>query len=156
MLQTKEHCYPSGVVVFLRFAEVKLQSLIDHMVRILVSAQYDVVNQYLGTINNIITSPLTLIFKWGCDRSSGHSRYKQKWAEQQDMHDNDDASYTFAVYMVSILLFATNKAGDNVGNTWRQNLKGINWDFYIICLLHLWCKANTTEYARADKKEGHT
>ncbi|KAF2892973.1 hypothetical protein ILUMI_13199, partial [Ignelater luminosus] len=38
------------------------------------------------------TLPATVIFKWDCDRSSGHSRYKQRWTEEHDTHDDSNMS----------------------------------------------------------------
>ncbi|KAF2891177.1 hypothetical protein ILUMI_14996 [Ignelater luminosus] len=37
---------------------------------------------------DIRTLPVSVIFKWGCYGSSGHSRYKQRWTEEHDTHDD--------------------------------------------------------------------
>lgn len=124
ILQTKEQCYPSEIIVSEKCAEIKLQSLIDHTVRRLVAVQYDVIKQYLTT-RKVSTSPLSVIFKWGCDGSSGHSRYKQKWTEEHDTHDNDD-SCMFAVSMVPIRLFATNNDGDSIV-LWQNQRASSTW-----------------------------
>ncbi|KAF2905648.1 hypothetical protein ILUMI_00526 [Ignelater luminosus] len=83
ILQTKEQCYPSEIIVSEKCAEVELQSLIDHTITRLVSVQYDVIKQSLETMD-ISALPILVIFKWGCDGSSGHSR----WTEEHDTHDD--------------------------------------------------------------------
>ena len=45
---------------------------------------------------------LTLIYKWGCDGSSGHSTYKQKFSEEENMYQQDNN--LFVISMVPLRL----------------------------------------------------
>ena len=59
-------------------AEVSLQALLDHTITRLLSA----IENVLASAN--LTSELTMFFKWGCDGSSGHSAYKQRFQREPE------------------------------------------------------------------------
>lgn len=82
VVAAKNRCYPSDITVTETLAEVKLQSLIDHTCDRILKLQTDVIN----SLRSEESKNLRLICKWGCDGSSGHSEYKQKFtnAESSD------------------------------------------------------------------------
>ena len=70
LLNTKKECYPSDVDVTESCASVNLQTLLNHTIsRILKNKTEE--------LENIGSDTMTLVSKWGCDGSSGHSEYKQ-------------------------------------------------------------------------------
>ena len=71
----KEQCYPQKEFIFISesVAEVKLQALLDRTASRLVQAQQSVIDSISKDIYELI-----LIYKWGCDGSTGHNQYKQK------------------------------------------------------------------------------
>lgn len=82
--QAKKECYPSKILVTETSGEVSLQSLLDHTVYRILQYQNDVIDRFSeDQLKN-----LTLICKWGCDGSSGHSRYKQKLSEENDSDES--------------------------------------------------------------------
>lgn len=101
ILEAKQKCYPSnGIKVSDVIAEVPLQDLVDHTACRIVKLQKEV-------INNFSCTELTLIYKWGCDGSSGHSTYKQKFSSN-DSRKTDQ--YLFAICLVPLQL----KSGDDI------------------------------------------
>ena len=67
----KKECYPSvdNISVTEVMAEIQLQSVLDHTVRRILDVQEEVV----ANIQEPNVLRLTLISKWGCDGSAGHS-----------------------------------------------------------------------------------
>lgn len=59
-----------------------MQALLDHTARRILQTQVEVIK----SLPQDKVENLTLIFKWGCDGSSGHSNYKQKYT---DCHQSD-------------------------------------------------------------------
>lgn len=59
-------------------AEIQLQSILDHAVPKILDVQEEV----LANIQEPNVLKLTLISKWGCDGSAGHSQYKQVFKEE--------------------------------------------------------------------------
>lgn len=74
----KKRCYPSDITVNETLAEVKLQSLLDHTCDRILKVQEEVIN----SLPSEVLTNLKLICKWGCDGSSGHSEYKQKFTNE--------------------------------------------------------------------------
>lgn len=85
---SKNACYPSEekILITETRAEIKLQAILDKTAQRLVQAQEEV-------IKTIPDSCFTLISKWGCDGSSGHSNYKQKF---QNTEDTDEFLFIFS------------------------------------------------------------
>lgn len=73
--KSKASCCPSDeyISVTESRAEIKLQAILDKTAERLVKAQTEVIRSVLPR------SYYTLVSKWGCDGSSGHSTYKQKF-----------------------------------------------------------------------------
>lgn len=95
LLQVKVQCYPSVESFTLTdtYAEVKLQSLLDHTAT-------RICRDILGEVfsrQNVEEDGCTMICKWGCDGSSGHSLYKQSFKN----HDDTD-EYMFVISFVPI------------------------------------------------------
>lgn len=110
LLKAKTDCYPSGIHVTELSAEVALQSLVDHTVARIVQGFSKSFEGVLtaGNINDSIKA----IFKWGCDGSSGHSTYRQRFSAS-DCEITDE--YLFAVCIVPLQI----KKGDAV--LWQNN-----------------------------------
>lgn len=95
LLAAKKECYPKdGINVSDTSAEVSLQSLVDHTTRRLLKHLKEVLSQH-------ICCNLTLSYKWGCDGSSGHSRYKQKF---DNTYEEKTDEYLFAICLVPLQL----------------------------------------------------
>jgi len=73
ILEAKKQCYPSNLTVTEKGAENDLQSLLDHTSTRIVKTLN---SEHLEKMDNNIT----LVYKWGCDGSSGHSEYKQNFS----------------------------------------------------------------------------
>lgn len=73
----KEHCYPKAgsIIVTESSMEVELQALLDHTVSRIIKTQEEV----MESLPPELISELVLVSKWGCDGSTGHSQYKQKF-----------------------------------------------------------------------------
>lgn len=89
ILEAKKQCYPTedSIIITETSAEVRLQALLDHTSQRLVLYLKQVLQTY------DISNELTLYCKWGCDGSSGHSNYKQRYVgngEQQSGSEDDE------------------------------------------------------------------
>lgn len=95
----KQSCYPPRETIQISdiSAEVELQTLIDHTVTRIMTIQ----NSVLDRIHN--DENLTIIIKWGCDGSSGHSNYKQKF---DDSTTSSSDSELFVISMVPLQLYS--------------------------------------------------
>jgi len=85
ILNAKSKCYPNqdAIIIKENSAEISLQELLDHtIIRLIESFRDD-----LKTLA-IIPNCLKLISKWGCDGSSGLSRYKQKFTIESNIDDS--------------------------------------------------------------------
>lgn len=95
LLIAKMECYPEeGINISDISAEVTLQSLVDHTTKRILKQQKEVLNQHK-------CSKLILSYKYGCDGSSGHSRYKQKF---DDSYKDTTDEYLFAICLVPLQL----------------------------------------------------
>ncbi|XP_047139099.2 uncharacterized protein LOC124815008 [Hydra vulgaris] len=97
--EAKKMCYPEDITVTEISAEVKLQSLLNHTCLRIIKTQQDVID----SLNVNILSNFILILKWGFDGSSGHSEYKQRFADRK----NSDAN-VFLTSLVPLELLCTN------------------------------------------------
>lgn len=93
----KQSCYPCQDTITLSesSAEVSLQGLVDHTAERLITS---LVNE-ITTSTNSPNLELNLTFKWGCDGSSGHSAYKQRFTS-----DEQTDSFIFLVSAVPLQL----------------------------------------------------
>lgn len=92
LLLAKKKCYPIGVQISDLFAEVPLQSLVDHTVMRIVAAQKE---EFI----NLNEETITAVYKWGCDGSSGHSTYHQSFSDTESKKTDD---HLFAVCIVPL------------------------------------------------------
>lgn len=75
ILEVKKKCYPANIKVDESFSSVGLQELLDHTVsRIFQTKTKSEIDE--------IPNELNLISKWGCDGSSGHSEYHQRFTDE--------------------------------------------------------------------------
>lgn len=68
VLNAKKRCYPDDIDVTESYACVALQALLDHTAERLLQTKSE---EEILAMNR----ELTLLSKWGCDGSSGHSEY---------------------------------------------------------------------------------
>ncbi|EFN60836.1 hypothetical protein EAG_00223, partial [Camponotus floridanus] len=68
IIEAKQICYPSNMQISEHRCEIPLQNLLDHTaLRIL---QIDKIKKLEENMDNF-----EILYKWGCDGSSGHSQY---------------------------------------------------------------------------------
>lgn len=79
LLKDKLRCYPHEMKINDSEACVELQNLVEH-------TSY----RLLQTLDTTLPEECTVLYKWGFDGSSGHSEYKQLFAE--DSMSQTDAS----------------------------------------------------------------
>jgi hypothetical protein len=104
----KSRCYPNkeGQTITETSAEIRLQDLLDHTTRRILDLQKPVIENlsHDDDLNNI-----TLLIKWGCDGSTGHSQYKQVFSES-GLGDGD----MFLTSLVPLQLYSEKPGGDKV------------------------------------------
>lgn len=93
VLAAKKRCYPTNIEITESSARISLQSMVDHSVQRLLQAHGALLEQIDVNKRNA----LQIIFKWGCDGSSGQSVYKQA-ANEADFDDSE----TFVVSIVPL------------------------------------------------------
>ena len=93
--KSKIACHPDEDQIFISEtrAEIKLQAILDLTAKRLANVQSDVF------VNLLPTSSFILISKWGCDGSSGHSIYKQKF---NDSNDTDEFLFVFSFVPIQL------------------------------------------------------
>ncbi|XP_032687790.1 uncharacterized protein LOC116851966 [Odontomachus brunneus] len=86
VVKAKRLCYPprTDITIKENCAEVKLQSILDHTAQHILLLQREVI----GTLSIENVKNLHLTCKWGCEGSSGHSVYKQKFNEAGISNEN--------------------------------------------------------------------
>lgn len=100
LAKAKMDCYPPGIgdmTVTEHCVNFNIQSLVDLTTKRLILA-HSTVFRNLPSVTTF-----TMICKWGCDGSSGHSKYKQKFKDQ-----NVDDEHLFAFSFVPLKLFELN------------------------------------------------
>lgn len=107
ILEAKLRCYPrkEGQIVTEASAEVLLQDLLDHTVKRILKLQKPVL---LSLSTDLLTN-LKLLIKWGSDGSTGHSQYKQMYAEI-GLGDGD----LFLTSIVPLQLYAEQPGNDKI------------------------------------------
>lgn len=105
LCKSKKLCYPSDehISVTETRAEIKLQAILDKTTERLIEAQSEVLK------NVPSNSSFTLISKWGCDGSSGHSTYKQ-------IFENSDATDEF----LFVFAFVPLRLSDGQNIIWQN------------------------------------
>lgn len=99
--KSKRACCPAEEFVKITetSAEVSVQAILDLTVHRLLSVQKDV----LKRVVSLDITNFNIFIKWGCDGSSGHSRYKQKFSDA-----TSDDEYFFIFSFVPIKLSPVN------------------------------------------------
>ncbi|XP_067616304.1 uncharacterized protein [Eurosta solidaginis] len=101
LLKSKQACYPADehIAITETRSEINFQALLNKIVERLVLAQNEVISSVLPT-----SSSFTLVTKWGCDGSSGHSTYKQRF---ENTESTDEFLFVFS--LVPLRLFDGSK-----------------------------------------------
>lgn len=108
LAKSKKACYPSEdhIVYTETRSEINLQAVLDKTVERLIESQREVIESVCPN------SSFILISKWGCDGSSGHSTYKQKFANSED---TDKFLFVFSFVPIRLV--------DNGNNIIWQNFR---------------------------------
>lgn len=101
----KQLCYPENITVTESFAEINLQSLIDHTIIRLCASINDVLKANLDSCNG---NELQILFKWGCD-GANQSPYKQNWSDERNSDEN-----LFSISLVPIQMYVNNFKGEKL------------------------------------------
>nr|XP_029708565.1 uncharacterized protein LOC115254999 [Aedes albopictus] len=99
VLEEKKLTYPEGITIKPSAAEVPLQSLVDHTNKRLIESHRSIL---AGSACNTFE----INYKWGCDGSSNHSRYKQNFVETDEdgeLREYND-SHIFSMALVPLQL----------------------------------------------------
>lgn len=98
ILKAKKACYPAEESMAFTdgSATVKIQALVDHTSKRLLLSIKDLIFKKAENIGNEIV----IIYKWGCDGSSGHSLYKQTFSDSQNVSSTDE--FIFSVCLVPL------------------------------------------------------
>lgn len=112
LLTAKKECYPNNILITDISAEINLQSLLNHTIHRLVTAQIEVLE---SRIEDYDPTSISIIFKWGCDGASGHSCYKQAF-EKSDCDD----SFLFIISLVPLRMSATSTENNNQIVLWQN------------------------------------
>lgn len=110
----------TGISISPSVAEVRLQDLVDHTTTRLISSP--AVKEKLQQFSD--GYELTLIYKWGCDGSSNHARYKQGFREEfedGDIKEYSD-SHIFASSIVPLRLTARKAGSTTEEIVWDNTL----------------------------------
>jgi len=87
ILQAKQRCYPDKCFVSESSSNIPLQNLLDHTVqRIFQIPTIQIISQSYN---------FEMIYKWGCDGSGGHSRYKQIFKTQPE---KNRCRYSYGIF----------------------------------------------------------
>ena len=115
LLVAMAQCYPQNIQVSESSAVVGLQAILDHTVERLLQVTEEVVS----FLTNEQHKSFCLIFKWGLDGKSGHSRYKQATLDPS----LDDSS----MLMTSLVPLQLYCPPMNVASSSRASNKIIVW-----------------------------
>lgn len=106
ILAAKKRCYPDKLTINETDCTVELQALLDHTTKRLL----DCCKENIANLPSKTKSyNLNMIFKWGCDGSSGFNEFKQKFM----CGDNSDASIFLTTVLPLRLLFVKEIIWDN-------------------------------------------
>lgn len=125
LAKTKNDCYPSGpggMVVTENCVTFNVQSIVDLTTMRLVLAHSEVFQNFPSQTTYV------MICKWGCDGSSGHSRYKQKF-EDQDADDEYLFAYSFVPVKVHELGRVENVVWSNPFPSSTRNCRPLKFMF---------------------------
>ncbi|EAT45104.1 AAEL003578-PA [Aedes aegypti] len=115
IVTAKEKTYPNDISIKPSCAEVPLQSLVDHTIQRLV--------EFLN-MNILPEDSIRVIFKWGCDGSSNHSRYKQQFFDEDSdgeiIEYND--SHIFAISLVPVRVVRRQSGDGSDQIIWNNEL----------------------------------
>lgn len=110
VLNAKKKCYPeeSDISVSECHAEVKLQSLLNHTVeRILSIVDVNVIK----SLSSIEVNSFHLICKWGCDGTSGQSKFKQSFKDNDDGQKSDESIFFTSLVPIQIISIDSSENG---------------------------------------------
>lgn len=105
--KAKTECGPSNESIFVDEikASINLQCILNHTVQRLIQVQELVLKQYASSMH-LESFDCILTSKYGCDGSSGHSRYKQKF---QGPEADDEYLFVFSLVPIRLQPIDNNK-----------------------------------------------
>lgn len=110
LCRAKKACRPAEehVTITETRAEIKLQAILDKTAQRLIAAQREVIAACSSRGSS--GTSFTLVSKWGCDGSSGHSTYKQKFINSDD---TDEFLFVFSLVPLQLIDGSSNIAWQN-------------------------------------------
>lgn len=99
--EAKLICYPtkSDLTITECSAEVKLQALLDHTIKRILSSQADVID----TMPQENVRNLNLICEWGCDGTFGQNTFKQKFADDDGSKSDANIFFYFTRFIAAFI-----------------------------------------------------
>lgn len=90
IMEAKQACYPLNMHISEYRCEIPLQNLLDHTAsRISAISSIEKLQENMDNFE--------IIYKWGCDGSSGHSEYKQKFGPSAPSSTSDSDLFLFSL-----------------------------------------------------------
>jgi len=90
IMEAKQACYPLNMHISEYRCEIPLQNLLDHTAsRISAISSIEKLQENMDNFE--------IIYKWGCDGSSGHSQYKQKFGPSAPSSTSDSDLFLFSL-----------------------------------------------------------
>lgn len=91
----KNNCYPSNIDITESYCKIPLQSLLDHTTNRILKIS--------SICNKNLNAELEMVYKWGCDGSSGQSQYKQKFNDSST--STDQTMFMFSLVPLELRCF---------------------------------------------------
>lgn len=92
----KKKCYPSNIDIGESSCKIPLQNLLDHTT--------NRIFQIPSIFKINLRTSLKIIYKWGCDGSSGQSQYKQKF-NNESLLSTDQTIFIFSIVPLELRCF---------------------------------------------------
>lgn len=111
VIEAKKRCYPENITINETSAEVELQSLLNHTANRILKVSNDIIE----ILNPEMLRDVRLILKWGFDGSSGHSEYKQRFADK-----NSSDATILLTSLVPLRMIAVSKNSNEEEIVWAN------------------------------------
>lgn len=109
----KKKCYPCNIDNQESSCKIPLQSLLDHTTdRILQIPEVCKINSNVDNFK--------MLYKWGCDGSSGHSQYKQKFNDDTSSTITDQSMLMFSIVPLELRTNSKTSIENNYDVIWKN------------------------------------
>jgi hypothetical protein len=103
-LKQRKKCYPENISISESHCQIPLQDLLDHSTKRIFH-----IPNIRSIENNFIQ--FEMLYKWGCDGSSGQSQYKQNFLSD-DTSDSD--IFMFSIVPIILRCLTTNSSSHKI------------------------------------------